>query len=468
MGNSNSLEKIRILLVDDEKPFLTMARDNLEMRGCEVMTAADAGQAVSILESNFFDVVVLDIRMPGMDGLSLLKRLTRERPTLQVMMLSGHATVQTAVDAMKYGAFDFLLKPLDVENFYRVIRRAADKARLERQNIAMGGELARAKKLGPIIGESKRMQEVFDFIHKAASTDIPVLITGESGTGKELVAHAIHARSMRSTYPFVIVDGSSLREELIASELFGHEKGAFTGAVQKKAGLFEVADRGSIFLDEIGELSQPNQAALLRVIEYGIFRPVGAVREIHTDVRIIAATNKDISKASATGEFRTDLYFRLKGLAIQLPPLRERPADVPLLTDFFLASVNNKTGKNIRLSDEAIKRLMTYEWPGNVRELRYVVEMAALSAHDNGEIEIAHLPQGIKPAAESALGDRAGAFNNGFGGEELNLEDFRNRYERIYVEKLLEKYKGNKSEVSRILGLSSSVFYRMLRRLNLF
>ncbi len=469
MQASTDCKGIRVLMVDDEESFLKMASETLVARQCDVVTASNSEQAMSAIESDFFDVVVLDVQMPGVDGLALLKRLSAERPTLQVMMLSGHATLQMAVEAMKLGAFEFLEKPLNVENFFQAIKRAADKAHLERQNIAMGEELERTTLRGPIIGESDAMKEVFSFIDKAASSQLPVLITGESGTGKELVARAIHAKSRRSTYPLVVVDGSSLREELLASELFGHVKGAFTGAHAKKAGLFEVADRGSIFMDEVGELSQPNQAALLRVIEYGTFRPVGAVREIHTDVRIIAATNKDIAKASGTGEFRQDLFFRLKGMTINLPPLCEHPSDIPLLASFFLSGYNAKSGKPLRFSDDVLEVFDKYTWPGNVREMRYVVELAALSADDSGEIKLHHLPEGIRNGKPKQVSSEREI--NVFAYEDLDnltLEEFRNRYERIYVERLLVKYKGNKSEVSRILGLSSSVFYRMLRRLGLF
>lgn len=461
-------KRIRVLMVDDEKSFLKLATDVLLSRQCDVVSASNAEEALTALESGFFDVVVLDIQMPGVDGLALLKRLSKERPTLQVMMLSGHATLQTVVEAMKLGAFEFLEKPLNVESFFQAIRRAAEKAQLERQNIALGDELERKTSYGLIIGESGQMQEIFSFIDKAASSQLPVLITGESGTGKELVARAIHSKSNRSSYPLVVVDGSSLREELIASELFGHVKGAFTGAHAKKAGLFEVADRGSIFMDEVGELSQANQAALLRVIEYGTFRPVGAVHEVHTDVRIIAATNKNVGRAAETGEFRQDLFYRLRGMMIHLPSLSAHPSDIPLLCSYFLNGYNAKTGKSLKFSEEVLDVFKSYTWPGNVRELRYVVELSALSADDTGEIKLHHLPETIKNGkAEPTSGKKTDilAFNN---LDNLTLEEFRNRYERIYVEHLLVKYKGNKSEVSRILGLSSSVFYRMLRRLGLF
>lgn len=462
-------DKIRILMVDDEKSFLDMATKALMSRGCDVTTASNATEAMNRLESEFFDVAVLDVRMPGMDGISLLSKLANERPTLQIVMLSGHATVPVAVEAMKLGAFEFLLKPLEVEKFMQTIKRAADRAKSQRRNVVLSEELEKVEDRGPIVGESPAMQEVFSFIDKAATSSLPVIITGESGTGKELVARAIHAKSSRSSRPLVVVDGSSLRDELIASELFGHEKGAFTGAVRKKVGLFEVADRGSIFLDEIGELSAPNQAALLRVIEYGTFRPVGSVREVHTDVRIIAATNKDVEKSVEREEFRKDLYYRLRGMALYLPPLRERKGDIGLLSSHFLTRNNAKTGRSITLSPEVVEILEAYSWSGNVRELHYFIELASLLAEEEGSIRPHHLPEEIikgKGREEKYRSDHPGGSVT--FTEEITLDDFRNHHERIYVSWLLEKYNRNKSQVAKVLGVSSSVFYRMLRRLDLF
>lgn len=456
----------RILMVDDEESFLEMAAEALSGRDCEVIAATGADEAMALLDTELFDVVVLDVRMPGMDGMSLLRKLSRERPTLQVVMLSGHATVPVAVEAVKMGAFEFLQKPLKVDKFVSTIRRAAERARLERSNLALEGELERITDRGPIVGECSAMQEVFNFIKKAAASDLPVLVTGESGTGKELVARAIHENSPRSEFPLVVVDGSTLKEELLASELFGHEKGAFTGAVRKKVGLFEVANRGSIFLDEVGELSPANQVALLRVIEYGTFRPVGAVNEVHTDVRIIAATNKDLSRCVERGDFRNDLFYRLKGMMITLPALRERKEDISLLARHFLSQLNTRTGKRYNLSREVVESLGKHSWPGNVRELRYVIELAALSAEGDEVIKPRHLPEELGQERKESLGIAGDA--SIAEDQELTLEDFRYRFERAYVSRLLDRFNGNKSRVAKVLGVSSSVFYRMLRRLKLF
>lgn len=466
MNRDEAALDARVLMVDDEITFLEMAREALSARGCNVVTAISAQDAISKLESEFFDVVVLDVRMPGMDGISLLKKLAKERPTQQVVMLSGHATVPMAVEAMRLGAFEFLMKPLDVDSLLDTIRRGAELTRLQRRNLALEGDLERVTETGPIVGQSAGIKKVLEALERAATCDLPVLITGESGTGKELVAREIHSRSVRSSRPLVVVDGSTLREELLASELFGHEKGAFTGALTKKAGLFEVADRGSIFLDEIGELSAANQASLLRVIEYGTFRPVGGVREVHTDVRLIAATNTNIEEAVFQGRFRQDLYYRLKGVTIHIPPLRERKDDIPQLVLHFLRLANKKRGTKLEISPEVLTTLTAYSWSGNVRELRYTVELAALLAEDEREIGIHHLPEelhrSLEPKTPPDLGE------DSIPQEDLDLEEFRNRNERLYVSHLLKKFKGNRSQVAKVLGVSSSVFYRMLRRLGLY
>jgi len=452
-------ELIRVLLVDDEKLFLDATSTALKLRGCEVHTAVNAKKAIEQLESRFFDVVVLDVKMPGMDGLALLQKLNDERPTLKVIMLTGHATVEMAIDAMKFGAFDFLMKPAKLEDLIKVISRAAERSELERRNIALEEELERTKGSGQIIGKSKAIARVHDFIETSASSDLPVLITGETGTGKELVAQAIHARSKRSSHQLVVVDGSTLREELLASELFGHEKGAFTGALNKKVGLFEVADRGSIFLDEIGEISTANQTSLLRVLESGSFRPVGGVSQVSTDVRIIAATNKDIKAAVTAGDFREDLFYRLNGLSHEIPPLRERPEDILLLSEYFL-ELTGGTKAGIELTQDAEEALVSYDWPGNVRELKYIIERAVLLGRKTGKIVPSHLPEGVG-TGKSAVA------NADFTSDTPTLAELTERYERYYLEKLMKAFSANKSKVARVLGISRSVLYEKLSRLGM-
>ncbi len=463
MQAEESKERIRVLLVDDERSFLEATSKALNVRGCDIAVASSAMDAMVELESRFFDVVVLDLRMPGMDGLELMRKLNAERPTQKVVIVTGHATVSTAVEAMKLGAFEFLLKPVRIDDLLRVIQRGAELGHLERQNIALAEELERQRGSDKIVGESQAIKSVKEFIDDAAASNLPVLITGESGTGKELVARAIHARSNRSANQLVIVDGSTLREELIASELFGHEKGAFTGAVTKKAGLFEIADRGCIFLDEIAELSASNQAALLRVIEYGTFRPLGGLREVHTNVRIIAATNQDTKCLVAEGRFREDLFYRLAGLIIKIPPLRERKEDIPVLTDFFLSRHNVSNASQVKISSQAREALLEYSWPGNVRELLYVLERAALLGRKEGVIT-ANLVPATDRKDEATSGQPAGEF---CPKDKPTLAELSARYEQAYIGKLLAEFGGNKSEVARVLGISRSVLYDKLRKLGL-
>ncbi|MBD3285389.1 response regulator [candidate division WOR-3 bacterium] len=474
MSSNFSTEPVRVLLVDDEELFLKMTSQALREFGCEVKTATSGEQALKQLNRGYFEVVVLDIRMPGMDGISVLRHLQNQRPTQQVVMLTGQASVPTAIEAMKLGAFDFMLKPCSVDDLMRIIRHAAEKVRLERRNIILEEELTRTRGEGQIIGESDAIKGIHEFIETAAATDLPVLITGESGTGKELVARAIHKQSSRSANSLVVVDGSTLREELLASELFGHEKGAFTGAVSKKIGLFEVADRGSVFLDEIGELSAPNQASLLRVIESGTFRPVGSVTEVTTDVRIITATNKDVKGAVDGSGFRKDLYYRLKGLSVNIPPLRERVSDIPLLASYFLELRNASQANHIALSSQALDAIAEYSWPGNVRQLRYVIESAALLALSSGKIEPQHLPEEIigigktsdtsgKNPKEKNPGDKGGVCTK----DNPTLKEFNKRCEREYILELLERLDGNKTKVARILNISRSMLYERLRLLGI-
>jgi DNA-binding NtrC family response regulator len=472
MNSKVSNNSVRVLLVDDEELFREMTAETLTTKGFKVVTANNAKQALESLDSQFFDVVLLDVRMPGMDGLELLGKLSDERPTQQVVMLTGHATFPMAIEAMKRGAFDFLVKPTKLDDLMITIQRAAEYGQMERRTIALEDELHRRKGSDRIVGESKVIKKVLSFIETAALTDLPVLITGESGTGKELVARAIHTRSRRALHPLIVVDGATLHEQLLASELFGHEKGAFTGAVQKKPGLFEVADRGSILMDEIGELSSPNQTALLRVIEFGTFRPVGAVKEIQTDVRIIAATNRDLEQAVLAKEFRQDLFFRLNALTINIPPLRERRNDIPLLTEHFLEECEGSTKTRVGLSNEALRIMISYNWPGNIRELRHVVELAALFAIEEGEIKPCHLPEGIRKAQESKIPVNATSNQD---QEELKaslstletLEEFRNRCEHNYIRNVMGQFDGNKSQVAKTLGISRALLYKKLRLLGL-
>ncbi|MBN2380081.1 sigma-54-dependent Fis family transcriptional regulator [candidate division WOR-3 bacterium] len=464
-----SADRLKILVVDDEPGFLRIADKALRGEGCEVTTADNTTQALEYLESRFFDVVVSDVKMPGMDGIELVRKLRVQRPTLEVVMVSGHADARMAIEVMKLGVFDFLLKPLEIEDLIRVVFRAARKGYLEKRNLVLEKELQRSKGTATILGASAEIEQVRAFVARAASSDLPVLITGESGTGKELVAQAIHEQSPRHNQPLVIVDSSTLRRELIDSELFGHEKGAFTGAITRKAGLFEVADKGTVFLDEIGELSSENQASLLRVLETGTFRPVGSVKEIYTDVRIIAATNRDIQKCVSDGEFREDLYYRLKGLILHIPPLRQRPCDVGPLVEHFLDRYNEKTSGSVKVSKAALCEFEKYKWPGNVRELRHVVELAALLAcEEETMIEPLHLPQELQGAAQSGASSLQTGWSIPVPDSNPTFREFQLTCEHAYISRLLAEFGGNKQKVARALDISPSVLYAKLEKLGLY
>jgi len=461
--NAGKDTPVRVFLVDDEDFFREMTSESLARSGLKVSQAASAEEAREKIGGMLFDVLVLDVKMPGMDGLEFLKSIQDTHPSYEVVMLTGQATIPMAIEAMKLGAFDFLLKPCPIDTLLRVIGHAAEKGRLKRRNLILEKELTRRRGSGQIVGESKAIKNVINSIEIAAANDLPVLVTGETGTGKELVARAIHDASPRSHHPMVVVDGTILREELLASELFGHEKGAFTGAVKKKAGLFQVADQGSIFIDEIGEITLPNQSSLLRVLEERTFRPVGGLHEIKADVRVIAATNKDIPQAVTREEFRSDLYFRLKGMSIHVPPLRERPEDIVPIAKHFLKP-------KVELSSEAKSALLSYSWPGNVRELKYVIELAVLQAED-GVIQLNHLPEDVRYGKTGGLRAETTVESKepitGCLDENLTYSEFTDCCIRHYLSSLVKKYRGKKAEIAKVLDISLSSLYEKLSRLGM-
>ncbi|MBI4531986.1 MAG: sigma-54-dependent Fis family transcriptional regulator, partial [Candidatus Latescibacteria bacterium] len=327
--------QISVLIVDDDHAFRTILSLELRRAGFDVTTAACGEEALTILGEQMFDVALLDLKMPGVDGIAVLNEVKTRSLPMEVIVLTGHGTVENAVTAMKMGAYDYLTKPCQLDEVEAAIRRAYEKQQLTRQNIALKAVLVKRDRFPELIGESKAMCEVLSLIERVAPTDSTVLITGESGTGKELVARAIHRNSRRAKEPFIVIDCASLKEELLESELFGHEKGAYTGAVSLKHGLFEAADGGTVFLDEIGDISHGIQVKLLRVLEHGMFRRLGGMKDLRVDVRIIVATNLDLEQAVAEGRFREDLFYRLNVFPILVPPLRERKEDVPLLVRHF-------------------------------------------------------------------------------------------------------------------------------------
>jgi len=381
-----------LLIVDDEIQNREYLSEILSEEGYSITTAANGKDAIARLTQDTFQVVLTDLQMPELDGLSVIKYLIENRLNTIGILYTGYGSVKTAVDAMKLGAFDYITKPFKADEIKVVVKKALEHLALQEENTYLKQQLKAKYKFENIVGTSDKMQKIFGLIDKVAGTDSTVLILGESGTGKELVAKALHYNSMRSTNPFVPVNCGAIPEELLESELFGHEKGAFTGAFRTRIGRFELAGGGSIFLDEISEMSPNLQVKLLRVIQEREFERVGGVKTIRADVRIIAATNKNLEEEVAEGRFREDLYYRLNVIPIHLPPLRERTDDIPLLIKHFLVKfMNGKSKKNVEFSKKAISTLMRYRWPGNVRELENLVErMVVLS--DSSTIDASDLP----------------------------------------------------------------------------
>ena len=361
----------RILVVDDEEVVLKSCLRILDGSGFEVETVTNGPEALRCVEEHHYDLIVLDIMMPGMDGLEVLQRVKEAHPDIEVVMITGLSEVEVAVRAMKLGAFDYLPKPFEPDQLKLVLERALERRRLVQENVTLKSALSSKYRFENIIGASPAMQNVYRLIAQCAPTNSTVLITGESGTGKELIARAIHYNSLRKDKPFVPVDCNSLSETLLESELFGHVKGSFTGAISNKRGMFEVADGGSLFLDEIGNIALPIQAKLLRVLQEREFRAVGDTRTRTTNIRLVTATNKDLKAMVADGSFREDLYYRINIFPIHMPPLRERREDIPALAFHFLNAFRSELGKEVtEFSDGATNALVNYDWPGNVRSSR--------------------------------------------------------------------------------------------------
>lgn len=439
MADSNDL-----LVVDDDDEYRQTLVQRLERRGYRVSEAGDGAAALAQLERRQFSVVITDLMMPGISGLELLEKLKAADPECEVIMLTGGASVETAVKAMKLGAYDYLTKPCSLAEFDALVEKAVERRRLTQQNVRLKEVLNRSQPKSEIVGESHAVKEVWRLIERAAPTDKAILIQGESGTGKELVARALHRRSRRAEQPLVTINCAALPETLLESELFGHEKGSFTGAVATKTGFFEVADGGTLFIDEIGEMPGSLQAKLLRVLEDGSMRRIGSVKERHVDVRLIAATNRNMAEEVKAGRFREDLYYRINVMSLQLPPLRERTGDIPLLIRHFL-------GSEWKIEPEALQALERYRWPGNVRQLINVLERAKILADDH-EILVDELPQEI-------LAD-----NPEVATVEAPVSDELAALQRAHVVEILARERGNKARAARALGVNRRSLYRMLEK----
>jgi len=440
-----------LLVVDDDQVARELLAETLAREGYRVRVAGGGEEALRLAGAEPFDMALVDLRMPDLDGLGVLKQLAMIQPDLPVVILTAFATIETAIEAVNAGAFDYLSKPFRMEEIKIVVRRTLDARRLARENLQYRQELRARYGFEGLIGQSHQMVEIYKLIARMAALDTTVLIEGETGTGKELVARAIHGASARAARPFVVVDCAALPETLFESELFGHERGAFTGAFAARRGLLETSTGGTCVLDEIGELTAPLQAKLLRTLQERSIRRVGGNDAIPVDVRVIAATNRDLRRLVADGRFRDDLYYRLNVVTITVPPLRERASDIPLLAQHFLEIFARRSGRPIRrLAPEAVALLAGYRWPGNVRELEHVIERAtALSAAET------LLPDDLPPHLREER-DRAPRLP----ADGMTLEDVK----RWYVNKVLEESGGNKLRAAELLGIDRRTLYRILER----
>ncbi|MBI4402212.1 MAG: sigma-54-dependent Fis family transcriptional regulator [Nitrospirae bacterium] len=447
----------KILIVDDERSMRDVLSIMLKRAGYSVTTAADGEEAIALIGKEIFDLVITDLKMTKVGGLEVLKAVKEVSPDTVVLVITAFASTESAVEAMKLGALDYLTKPFQIDEVKLIIRNALEKRRLTTENKLLKREMASQSSFAQIIGQSETMQKVFEVVRKVADSMSNVLICGESGTGKELVARAIHYNSARSGKPFVTVNCSAVPEPLLESELFGHMKGSFTGAVSNKAGLFEVADGGTVFLDEIGDTTPATQVKLLRVIQEREFRRVGGTQDIKVDVRVITATNKDLEKAVAEGSFREDLYYRLDVIPIQLPPLRLRTGDIPLLAQHFLEKFSRASGKPVpTLAPEAMRLLLDHEWRGNVRELENLIERAVAFASDPVVTEENIRGWLHRPTSPPQ------AYPTDLPAEGLDLEQLINSIEKDLLLKALERARWVKKKAARLLQLNTRSFrYRL-------
>ena len=448
--------KRRILIADDDESARSGLADLLSTWGYEVEEAIDGKDALERAPAFGPSVVIADLVMPGLDGVALLKPLAELNPNTAVILLTGHATVETAVSAMREGAYDYLTKPVDPRRLRVLLDKAVERGEMLREVTLLRRQLKESLGIGPILGASAPMQEIYRLIELAAASSAPVLITGETGTGKELVARTIHQMSSRAKGPFVAVNCSAIPETLMESELFGHEKGAFTGAHERKAGYFELADTGTIFLDEITEMSPALQVKYLRILQDGVVRRIGGKTELKVDVRIMAATNRDALQAVRDKLLREDLYYRINVLAISLPPLRRRVDDIPLLVESFIAEFNGKYDRRVKSVDEtAMMRLRDHAWPGNVRELRNIIERAVVGCAED-LITPTLLPLGLAPPERREQGNGDGVL--------LPLGTTLEQGERELILRTLESVNNNKTRAASILGTTPKTLHNKTRR----
>ena len=448
--------KERILVVDDEQSHRTMLKAVLTKEGYDISEADDGISAVKAVESESFDLILMDIRMTDMDGIEAMGQIKKMSPSIPVIMMTAYASIKAAVEALKSGAYDYLTKPLDIDELKILIKKALEHYRLQEENVFLKERLADRFDFSKIIGKSRRMKELFENLSLIAPSDATILIYGESGTGKELVANAIHQNSPRAQKPFIKVSCAALPETLLESELFGHERGAFTGALARKAGRFQLADGGTLFLDEVNVMSATTQVKLLRVLQEREFEPLGSTKTIHVDIRLITATNKELEAEVKEGRFREDLFYRLNVVPIHLPPLRERKEDIPLLAEHFFRLYQEKNKKSIKgFLPKTIDTLMRYDWPGNIRELENVIERAILLCRSE-YITPKDLPpplQGEEVGEQPIISIPSG----------MTLE----QVERETIIQTLEETGGNRTQTAQILGISRKTLQNKLKEYGL-
>jgi DNA-binding NtrC family response regulator len=436
--------KIELLIVDDDDAFRQALVQCFLRHDFDVREAADAEQAMSLAQQFDFDVAVFDLIMPGLSGLELLERFKKDYADCEVIILTGQGSIETAVEAMKLGAYDYLTKPFPMKELEGLVRKAHERHQLKKENEQLKMLLRRSLPEQVMVGQSSAMAEIFRLIERAGPSDKAILIQGESGTGKELVARALHHHSRRADKPMVVINCAALPESLLESELFGHEKGSFTGAFTAKQGLFEVADGGTLFIDEIGEMPGALQAKLLRVLEDGSLRRIGSIKERRVDVRLLAATNRNLTEQVTAGNFREDLYYRINVMSLDLPPLRQRAGDIPLLVRHFLRD-------GWQIEEAAIQALERYSWPGNVRQLINAVERARIMADDH-VLRVRDFPREIMEC------EPAGAM------DVIYLQDDLATIERAKVVEVLRRERGNKTRAARTLGIDRRKLYRLVEK----
>lgn len=459
--------KLSVLVIDDEESIRSSLRLNLQLAGYEVKECAEAEPAFAVLSQEDVDIVLCDLRMPGIDGMSFIERCKSTNPDTAIILMTGYGNHDLAIEAMRRGAYDYISKPFDPQELILALKKVEEREQLKHENEELRSEVEHRYNFGNIIAKSKVMKEVFDKVRRLASFNTTVLITGRSGTGKELLARAIHHNSPRKGKPFIAINCGAIPESLMESELFGHKKGAFTDASRDKKGLFEEADGGTLFLDEIGEMPAHLQVKLLRALQEQQIRRVGDEQSISIDVRVIAATLRDLDKDVQSGRFREDLYYRLNVVSIHLPPLHERLEDIPVLVEHFMSKHNKRLGLSIKeIEPDAMKALMRYEWRGNIRELENCIERSLVMT-DGDSIGLEALADNVRAAFDAPQTNAEGAGIELLSDDNLSIKQHSRTLEVKLIKKALERTKGNRTHAAKLLEISHRALLYKLKEYEL-